>query len=490
MLALTRRELLGTVVPSVFALSSGKLNARPAPGAIELGARRELFVDRFLIGQTHNVELRLQQPVDAGPVLELNRPWEGRFCAYFTVIRDGALCRLYYRGMPEAGQDGRTGEVTCYAESRDGIRWTRPDLGLFEVRGTRKNNAILAGMPPLTHNFCPFLDTRPGVSGAQRFKALAGISRSGLIAFQSQDGIRWQKLREQPVLTQGAFDSQNLAFWSESEQCYVCYFRTFKAVGGVRYRWISRATSQDFVNWTPPEEMSFGEAPPEHLYTNQTSPYFRAPHIYVSICARFQPGRQVLEAEQARSAGVHASYFGDTSDAVLLSSRGGNRYDRTFLESFLRPGLGEENWVSRTNYPALNLVQTGPAEMSLYVQRHYAQPTAHLRRYILRLDGFASVRAPYRGGEFITKPLLFRGRKLEINYSTSAAGSIRVEIQDASGAPVPGYRLQDAVEIIGDEIERVVTWQEGSDVSRLAGQPVRLRFVMKDGDLYSFRFQD
>jgi hypothetical protein len=78
---------------------------------------------------------------------------------------------------------------------------------------------------------------------------------------------------------------------------------------------------------------------------------------------------------------------------------------------------------------------------------------------------------------------------LEINYSTSAAGSIRVEIQEMGGEPIPGFRLADCPEIIGDEIARVVSWKDGGDVSRLAGKPVRLRFVMKDADLFSLRFR-
>jgi hypothetical protein len=76
-----------------------------------------------------------------------------------------------------------------------------------------------------------------------------------------------------------------------------------------------------------------------------------------------------------------------------------------------------------------------------------------------------------------------------MNYATSAAGSIGVEVQDVTGRAIPGFTLDDAPEIYGDELERVVVWKVGSDVSRLSGQPVRLRFVLKDADLYSIRFR-
>jgi len=134
-------------------------------------------------------------------------------------------------------------------------------------------------------------------------------------------------------------------------------------------------------------------APAEHFYTNQTSPYFRAPHIYIANAARFFEGRQVLNAAQAKAIKDHSEYFKDTSDSVLMTSRGGSVYDRTFLEGYIKPGIGPQNWVSRTNYPALNIVQTGPTEMSLYVNHDYAQPTAHLRRYSLRLDGKSATRS-------------------------------------------------------------------------------------------------
>jgi hypothetical protein len=459
------------------------------PGAIALDSRRELFVDELLIERLDRTSLQLCHPVDAGTVLRFDQPWEGLFCGYVTVIKDGARYRLYYRGNEGAKTAGKPGAVTCYAESDDGSRWTKPHLGLFKIDGTLENNVILTEAP-FTHNFSPMLDSRPGVPAAQRYKALAGLKISGLVAFGSADGIHWQKLRAQPVLTQGTFDSQNVSFWSEAEQRYLCYFRT--TIDG--FRRISRATSTDYVNWTPPELMEYrrpdGPVPMEQLYTNQTGPYFRAPHLYVATAARFMPGRQAITDEQAAEIRVHPRYYRDLSDSVLLTSRGGRFYERTFLEGFVRPGIGPHDWVSRTNYPALNVVETSPGEMSLYVQHDYAQPTAHLRRYKLRLDGFASVHAPYGGGEMVTKIVTFSGRRLLLNFATSAAGTVRVEIQDASGQPVPGFALSEAAELIGNDLERVVTWKSGAALSALAGRPVRLRFVMNDADLYALRFAE
>jgi len=471
-------------------LAAAQLVQSAAPTkVIQLGSERELFVDHYLIDQLNGTRLELHSPHDEGAVLQFDKPWEGAFCGYATVIKDGDIFRLYYRGLPDAGKDGGNDATTCYAESRDGIHWTKPNLGIFTINGTKKNNVVLANAAPMTHNFSPFLDTRPGMDPSQRFKALGGIQESGLHAFVSPDGIHWKKLSEKAVFTRGKFDSQNVSFWSENEKKYLCYFRTWTKIGYTGYRTVSRTTSKDFIHWTDPVKMSFGNTPMEHLYTNQTHPYFRAPQIYVAIAARFMPKKQVLTEAQARELKVNPKYFKDCSDAVFMTSRGGNVYDRTFMEGFIRPGIGLQNWVSRTNYPALNVVQTGPTEMSVYANENYAQPTANLHRYSLRLDGFVSVYAPYKGGEMITKPITFFGKKLFVNFATSAAGEISIEIQDTKGKPIPGFSLADSQKLIGNEIERAVSWKNGEDVSQLCGKPLRLRFVMKDAHLYSVHFE-
>jgi hypothetical protein len=200
------------------------------------------------------------------------------------------------------------------------------------------------------------------------------------------------------------------------------------------------------------------------------------------------PKRQVLTEEQAKALNVNPNYFKDCSDAVFMSTRGGAVYDRTFMQSFIRPEIGLENWVSRSNYPVLNVVQTSPTEISVYVNESYAQPTAHIKRYSLRLDGFASLQAGFKEGDIITRPFVFKGKELEINYATSAAGFVRVEMLDAKGKSIPGYTFNDCMEIIGNEIKRIVSWNGKEDVSALEGKQVRLKIYMKDADLYALKF--
>jgi hypothetical protein len=477
-------------IPAVLLAATAAGFAQDKPAPLAIGSNRELFVDRTLVEKLDGAEFRLHHPHPAGVAIQYDEPWEGAFAGYPTVLKDGDTYRMYYRGMPAI----KTPEVTCYAESQDGITWHKPKLGLVEWQGSKANNIVLAD-ESVSHNFSPFVDTRPGVPDDERLKAVGGKAKTGLMAFASGDGIHWRKLQEGPIFRKGAFDSQNVAFWSEAEQKYLLYFRVFTA-GTVDekvwqpkgFRTVARSTSTNFLDWSEPERMSFGETAPEHLYTNQTQAYFRAPQIYIGLPMRFLPGRKVLDSDQAAALNVSKGYATDCAETVLLTSRGGNAYDREFLEGFLRPGTDLGNWASRAGIAALGIVPTGPAEMSIYKQAHYAQPSAHMVRYALRLDGFASINAPFLGGEFTTRPFTFSGKNLEINFSTGASGSIRFELQDAAGKPIPGFTLEEAPETIGDQVDRIVRWKGDSDLAALSGQPVRLRAVMKDADLYSIRF--
>jgi hypothetical protein len=457
-------------------LLAGTFDSR-AGGAevLDLGTRRELFVDRCFIGELRGTTLKLHAPQLAPPVTP-PRP-NGH---YATMLRDGDTFRFYYRGDKVPGtrwQDGwdryQAGQVTLAAESRDAIHWTLPNYGLYSHPTFPQGNIVLADEFLVNHNFTPFIDLKPGVPASERFKALGGgryqkqfeqfrakYGPGGLKAYASADGIRWRRMQEKAVIPEdwGSFDSQNHAFWSEAERTYVCYFRIFD--GGRRS--IARTTSDDFIHWTMPVAMK-PNAPREELYTAGTQPYFRAPHLYVALPTRFVDKR------------------GAATDIAFMTSRGGDRFDRTFLESFIRPGLGQSGWANRANYAALGIHQTGPTEMSLFLTGG--------RRYTLRLDGFASINAPFSGGEMVTKPMRFEGGELELNFSTSAGGQVLVEIQDIDGAPLPGFALTDCVPIFGDEIARVAKWKNTPDLAAVANRPVRLRFAMEDADLFSFRFR-
>ena len=254
-----------------------------------------MFIDDALIEKLAGLAaLRLHQPTPRELALTFDRPWEGSASMYVTVFRDGDLCRMYYRGCHLGVQQGKytiSAEYTCYAESRDGIRWTRPNLGLFEVAGSRDNNVILMPDSGGTHNFSPFLDSRPGVPAAERYKAVGGSAPGGLFAFVSADGIRWNKLRDKQVITKGAFDSQNVAFWDAARSEYRAYAREFR-----NGRDIVTCTSKDFLTWTDPVFLDYPPERTSELYTNQVQPYPRAP----TCCSAFPRGTSTAAGRRRR----------------------------------------------------------------------------------------------------------------------------------------------------------------------------------------------
>ena len=347
-----------------------------------------------------------------------------------------------------------------------------------------------------------FKDTNLAAAASEHYKAL-GSCRYPLVVLASPDGLHWSELRgQQSLISDGlhrnAFDAISSAFWDPVKGHYVVFFRdsdrgrregsqhkeTSSSVVNYGNRSFKYSSSPDFINWSYPQWANFGSAATEHLYTNGVTPYFRAPQIYLAFPKRFQPWRAYFE-----------DWTPGASDGVFLSSRDGLHWDRRFMEAFVRPGPHPRNWGHRSNMAAVGILPTGERELSLYYTRHYAFPSDHLERFVLRLDGFVSVNAGYSGGEFITKPLRFEGTSILLNFETSAAGSIRLEIQNEKGHPVPGFSLEDSPLIWGDKIDSSVIWKRAASrtdpepLKRLKGMPVRLRFVMRDADLYSFRFQ-
>ena len=256
--------------------------------------------------------------------------------------------------------------------------------------------------------------------------------------------------------------------------------------------------------WTEPVYIDYTQGRTDELYTNGIMPYFRAPHIFLGFPMRYidRGWSEAIEdlpelEERRRRASVSERYGSPLTDGMFMSSRDGLTFN-LWPESFIRPGLRpQDNWVYGDIWQNWGIVTTksifvgAPDELSFDTTEGYWRGTSTtLRRYALRLDGFVSVQAPLSGGELVTEPLIFAGSQLVINFSASAAGSIKVELlRDQMDTPIEGFTLDECVEVLGDDLERVVRWSGGPDLSRLAGIPLRLRFVLKDADLYSLQFR-
>jgi hypothetical protein len=490
---------------------------------IDIASRRELFTDDHLIQDLEGgIALRLHHPRPREIVIVHDALWEGTGSGYHSVFKDGDLYRMYYKAWHIDTSKGKLDTsrhplYCCYAESDDGISWRKPDLGLHEFEGSKANNISIisetvgelnvdAGHPAV------FKDGNPNASDDARYKAiLRSREPNGLIVYKSSDGITWSPLFNKPILRlKGAFDSQNLAFWDPTIRRYRAYWRIFTEGTITDDEWkpkgiraIRTGLSDDLEAWEKLTDITYEDSPPQQLYTNGVLAYHRAPHILIGFPTRYlerdntDAMKALPDPENRETRAVASPRYGYAlSEGLFMASRDGTHFKR-WNEAFLRPGPERPGtWHYGAHYLAWGVVETAsslpgaPKELSLYATEQYWHGNGSaLRRYTLRLDGFVSASAGWNGGTLLTRPLTFKGSRLELNFSTSAAGSIRVEIQDKNGDPLPGFSLEDCPSYFGDSVKKTITWNNHSDLSAIAGQSVQILFELKDGNLFSFRFQ-
>lgn len=426
---------------------------------VEIGSRLELFVDDFLIDSTDgDVSRQMVLPQPKEVVFETGEPWEGNTSGYYTVFQDGEIYRMIYRGWQHDDKKAAHEEVTCYAESKDGIHWTKPKLGLFEWNGSKENNIVWLG--PGTHNFTAFRDDNPETPSESRYKAFGG-GGGGLVPFVSPDCIHWKQIEEKPVISHGAFDSQNLAFWDTERREYRAYWRYF----GDGVRAIRTATSKDFIHWENEADLAYVKGTPnEHLYTNAIQKYFRAPHIFIGFPTRFETKSQQVEP-------------------ILMSSRDGVTFER-FADAVIPRTAPKDRNHNRSNYMVWGMFSLPgePNEISVYgTENYYEKSPGRLRRFVYRVDGFVALRGGSAGGRVTTKPLSYSGERLLLNYVVKAGGELTIEVLNATGEVIGKSKM-----LSGDNVDSPVEW----DLKPEFGTgDIQLRFALKNADLYSFQFE-
>lgn len=471
---------------------------------INIGSRREVLWDDHLLDRSRtSAELRLHAPRHEEIVLRHDAPWEGDGCNAHSIVKDGDLYRMYYlawKMLDESVTKHSTGgTVVCYAESRDGIHWEKPSLGLCEFEGSRDNNILLDKTNCEQHDMpYVFLDENPACPSAERFKMIRKGAGKALTCYLSEDGIHFRKGWD--LTDRGAFDTQNIAFWVPEINAYMAYIRDFHErpsvvkTGHTNIRDIRWMTSPDFRDWSTPELLDFQGGEDYPLYVNATQRYFRAPHQFVGFPSRYVEREewtpnydQLAGAELRRKiVGVHPRYGLSTTDCVFMTSRDGRSWNR-FDEAFLRPGIERvNNWVYGDCFFVPAMIETpsplanAPGEISMYTfENHWRMIPAELRRYSIRMDGFASAHAGYAGKRLVTRPFVFEGRELSLNFSTSARGSLYVTLHN-------GDATLKSCELFGDSLSRVVPFD--GDLAALSGREVILDITLRDADLFSFRF--
>ena len=533
---------------------------------LRIGSEKQLFIgpfdesgrDTYLVESMTNVEMTMNPALVTGErLVAQDKPWEGTGILDMRqfVLKDGDTFRMYYNALPhhfvsKDPKDPRKNiwgrpynRILCYAESKDGIRWTKPNLGLCEWNGSRESNILLPN-----DNFeyvfsemdgpCVFIDPNAKTPD-EKYKMFIKISPvrgkpeksdAGPIpvrvtkqlpkaqyAFASPDGIHWRLMSPKKVNAGPKNDTAYSVFWDERIHKYVQYSRVWQAApeqvayykrthkgydGRAVVLHVGRATSDNFLDWSPEETVLKPDTidragSPEGLtrmdfYGGNISRYREAQNVYIGLPNAYYHWKFDLTRKWWTGKYIQEP---STMDVQLVLSRDGVHWHRTpKREPFIRLGREGTFW-SKTIWPDGNGIRVGD-ELWFYFagldvhHKEQSQKESHGARCraILRLDGFISADAAYTGGQLTTKPLIFSGDRLELNVDTSAGGTLVVEVQDEARKAIVGFTAEDADEINGNYIRKVATWNGSSDVSSLAGRVIRLRFVMRDTKLYSFQF--
>ena len=482
---------------------------------LKIGSRRELFVDNYILGslrgdaKRHLFTMTASTNETTNVSMTHDADWEGPWCRYAKYIQDNGMIKAWYMGHHTYQQNKDmkiAGGRLCYAISKDGRTFEKPSLGIYDWMGSKQNNVLFddttfkakdSGDWIAAHQFNPFIDTNPAAPAAARYKGFSGqghhCGKTGLYAYQSIDGIHWEVASDGPIVNSDySLDSCNQGFWDAERKRYAVYFRHLRNQSGESgikasgwKRDILVTFSKDFINWTEPQWLIYhrDDGRPgtelEHLYTNEVKPYKRAPHIYLGFPAQFN----------------------GTVDPMLMASRNGLHFYRWMEHPVIPKSAPADREKIRSNHLWQEMVELPeePDKLSMYASENLGIKGPHedgsfprVRRFTIRKDGFVSVRAAAELGELVTKPLIFAGNKLTVNYNAQLgkAGAIRVEILDGQKKPIPGFTVKDCDLLTNDEIDALVTWKGKEDVGPLAGKPIHLRFILNQADLFSFRFTD
>lgn len=518
--------MVGRVVVVLTVLSG--MSALSGQEPIEVGDRLQLLWDDAVVDTARTTATRvLHRPEYAGDVMTCGSRWEGDSCGFFNILTDEdegvVLYRMYYIAWnvgkePNKPSPFASGRRVCYAESRDGIVWTKPNLGICTFGKKTENNIIVDCEKfnlEVIDNFMVMKDPRPSCPPAERYKAVSLDFRrdekkrphaDGLACFVSPDGIHFSrgwKLGGVGPRSGVRGDTLNCVFFEPRLNKFVLYGRGLhtatngsKREGKEGVRDIRRTESSDFRTWSRPESIRFAaDAEDYALYTNMVEPYFREPSVYTGLPTRYVENPAWTDAftglcgvEARRRRMKDAPRYGlALTDCVFMSSRDGRTFERCD-EAFLTPGPERPfAWVYGDCYPARGIVLTPgrrgvDPEMSFYVPfGQWFGQAAKLERFCLRQDGFISRHGAYRPQTLVTKPLVFAGDRMLLNFATSARGSVTVTVRSADGKAIVSEPF------FGDKVDREVLFKGGT-LAAFAGRTATVEFVLSDADVYSFRF--
>lgn len=462
------------------------------------GAERHLFLEPEFLTQSSGVSFAVNAPQRSEVVIRPDRAWEQLMISFYTtVIEEQGKIRLWY-----ICRDADNRPNLAYAESSDGVTWTKPNLGIVDYHGSTDNN--LVGVPSLDGAVARDPHGRAG----EDYVYVGHVHGEGVFRYTSADGLHWK--RDAQALLAFRADTQNVVFWDERIQRYALYLRGWDLADRWenRLRKVVRLEADDLSgpialarsgkgdNPTRPEDLPriVDEVPTvlaadgrdprgTDVYTISAQPYPLDPRWYLGFPSFFRRDKNIsdgrLEVHFVGSReGIDWERY-DRAPYVRLGLEGGDNANMVFIG----PGMvirGDEIWQFGTGFRNRHGA----------VEHRKERADGVIYRHVQRVDGFVSLDFAVDGGRAQTRPVRVEGPRLLVNVDTGALGDLRVGLLDGDGNALPGFDLEDCLPLQTNETSAVVTWKGGADLTALHGREVRVAFAGVRARLYSFRFSE
>jgi hypothetical protein len=468
------------------------------PDVIPIHLGRQLFVDDFLIETTtlKRTYHKAKYHPDS-PVLVPDRPWEqgsapgtsegGPTAMPFS---DGVwydprdkLFKMWYMGGYRLNR--------CYATSHDGIHWEKPILDV--VPGT---NIVSPGSGDTTTVWLDLDEKDP----KKRFKMWREEQgKSGWGIYYSEDGIHWGS----EMGRTGPAASPTTVFYNPFRNVWVHSVRSsHPSIGRYRRYWETREPTVD-IDWKhftrPKVGPRVGKDPmrlplwicADKYDTSYPGMNFRSELYNLDAVAYESVMLGLFSMLRGPRNGPGHDGRPKIKELVVGFSRDGFHWHRPYRE----PIIGISKEISAWN--AGNIQSVGGcclvvgAKLFIYVsgRRLFAgnHQTCSTGLAIVRRDGFASMDAGAAEGALTTRPVRFEGKHLFVNVAADA-GELRVEVLDRAGKAISSFSKDRCRPIVVNKTLQSVRWHGVDDLSVLAGkkEPVRFRFHLSNGQLYSF----
>ena len=457
--------------PLLFAPNSPK-------GTVDLGLRKYLFIDDSLLDSQQNLKFVCNPPRNR---TELNFWPEKSAWRPSLVDVDG---KIYLYAPESYGSDKGNTHLRI---SKDGLNFTKPNLGLYEYEGSTNNDFVIS-LSPLYGTF--FNDLRPNIAPDEKYKMTAWLSNRGVYLYISPDAIHWRRNETAmlPIISGGDAET----YWDDQRGLYCTflrrdtghytkenpghgraevYFETTQICKTWPFKKLKKPYFHTFSLPCPTGEgpTYFKENNTGQVYRSRAIKYPWAPDVYLAFPWRFKEDDQTRRVDLGISRdGINWKFF-------------------AHQQWYAEPPEGSEEVVSmygliRRGHEIWQYLDEGGAHGST---KGRDKPRVYAR-VIQRLDGFVSLDADQTPGTFVTRPIVFDGSKLVLNIA--AAGNVMVEIQDQNGHPINGFAIADCDPIRTDAIRHIVSWKPAQDLAKLAGKTVRLKFEMQNAKLFAIQF--